>query len=225
MIGKTRQFTKALLVVGVVLALLVGAGTASAQGREGRWEFALGANYQLGLDIEGEENSQATTDDDLGFMMNFGYHFSDSLQTSFGVQWASVDYDADVVQEGGGSVDIAGEYESWAFSGNLVLNLMEGPLVPFLGAGIGYTWIDTNVPNGLPQTGCYWDPWWGYICSTYYPTKSTDAFSYQALAGVRFAFNPSTFLRLTYTSQWLDLDNAASAPRFDAVGLEVGWMF
>ena len=34
-----------------------------------------------------------------------------------------------------------------------------------------------------------------------------------------------TFLRFSYTSQWMDFDNASSTPRFDVLGLEVGWMF
>jgi opacity protein-like surface antigen len=120
---------------------------------------------------------------------------------------------------------ITGTYDSWALSANLIFNLSDGPLTPFVGGGIGYTWIDTNVPNGLPTTGCWWDPWWGYVCYTEYPTKTTDAFSYQATAGLRWALNPSTFLRLAYNSQWIQLGDAEGTPRFDAVALEVGWIF
>ena len=75
-------------------------------------------------------------------------------------------------------------------SGNAIWHLMDGPLTPYVGAGLGWTWIDTNVPTGPPVTGCWWDPWWGYVCYTDYPTKTTDAFSYQAILGVRYEFNP-----------------------------------
>jgi len=51
-------------------------------------------------------------------------------------------------------------------------------------AGIGWTWIDTNIPDGPPVGGCWWDPWWGYVCTTTYPTKTKSAFSYQATLGV-----------------------------------------
>jgi len=222
---KTLRITRMILYSGLMLALLLGAAAADAQSREGRWEFTLGTAYQLGSDLSFEGGSTVSTEDDFGFVMTTGYHFSDSLQTNFGLQWQSVGYDANVVQEDGGDLGISGGYDAWILSGNLIMNLAEGPLVPFVGAGIGYTWIDTNVPNGLPQTGCWWDPWYGYICSTYYPTKSVDAFSYQAMLGLRYSFNPSTFLRLTYTSQWLQLDKADGSPRFDVAGLEIGWMF
>ena len=221
----TPRITRTIFLAGAMLALLFGATTASAQSREGRWEFTLGTNYQLGSTQDFDGGSTLETDDDFGFVMTTGYNITESLATSFGLNWQSVGYDATVIQDGGGELGISGGYDAWVLSANLIFNLMEGPLTPFVGAGIGYTWIDTNIPNGLPQTGCWWDPWYGYICSTYYPTKSIDAFAYQAMLGLRYSFNPSTFLRLTYTSQWLQLDKADGSPRFDVAGLEIGWMF
>jgi opacity protein-like surface antigen len=107
----------------------------------------------------------------------------------------------------------------------VVYNFMDGNITPYVGAGIGWSWIDTNVPDGLPSTGCWWDPWWGYVCYTTYPTKSTDAFAYQATVGVRWDFNYNTFVRVGYVSQWLDFDNAQGTPRFDGINLEIGWLF
>jgi len=34
-----------------------------------------------------------------------------------------------------------------------------------------------------------------------------------------------TFMRFGYTSQWLALDNSSGTPRFDVIGVEIGWMF
>ena len=182
-------------------------------------------SYQLGSTFDFEGGSTVKTNDDWGFVMTSGYNFSDNLDRSFGLKWAGIGYDANVVKDDGGVTGISGTYDVWGLSANLLYNLGQGPLTPFVGAGIGWTWIDTNVPNGLPSTGCWWDPWYGYICYTDYPTKSTDAFSYQAMLGLRYAFNPATFLRLSYISQWMDLDKATSTPRFDVIGLEIGWMF
>ena len=221
----TQRIMKILNLVGLTLALLVGATAADAQDREGKWEFTLGAAYQLGADLEGEAGSTLETDDDFGFAMMGGYNFSDSFATTFGFQWADIGYDGTVLQQDGSSLGISGSYEAWTMSGNAIWHLMDGPLTPYVGAGLGWTWIDTNVPTGPPVTGCWWDPWWGYVCYTDYPTKTTDAFSYQAILGVRYEFNPSTFMRLGYTSQWADFENADSTPRFDVVMLEIGWMF
>jgi opacity protein-like surface antigen len=214
------------MVVTTALALLGGAAMAGAQDREGRWEFSLGALYQLGTSADFEGGSTMDTDDEFGFVMTGGYNLNDRLATNFGFQYAGIGYDATVIQDDGGQTGISGSYDTWAFSGNLILNLMEGSVTPYVGAGIGWTWVDTNIPNGLPTTGCWWDPWWGYICYTTYPTKQTNAFSYQATVGLRYEFDYSKFLRLGYTSQWMDIGTATGDNlRFDVFALEFGWMF
>jgi opacity protein-like surface antigen len=220
---KTMRITRTIYLAGLALALLAGATAADAQSREGRWEYTLGIPYQLGSETTFDGGSTLKTKSDFGFGMTFGYNPSEQVTWSFGLKWAGIGYDANVVKDGGGTTGISGTYDAWGLSGNLLFNLGQGPLTPFVGAGIGYTWIDTNVPNGLPQTGCWWDPWYGYICSTYYPTKSVNSFSYQAMGGLRYAFNPRTFLRLSYASQWIDTSNGT--PRFDVFGLEIGWLF
>jgi len=219
----SKKTLRTIYLAGLTLALLAGATAANAQSREGRWEFTLGIPYQLGSTTKYDGGTEVKTNSDLGFGMTVGYNTNEKVTWSFGLKWASPGYDADVVKDTGGTSHISGSYDAWGLSGNLLFNLGQGPLTPFIGAGIGYSWIDTNVPNGIPSTGCWWDPWYGYICSTYYPTKTVDAFSYQAMLGVRYAFNPGTFLRLSYASQWMDQPKAT--PRFDVFGLEIGWLF
>jgi len=213
-------------LASLTLALLANAATADAQGREDRWEFTLGAAYQFGSDLDFEGSSTASTDDDFGLTIGGGYNFSDRLAVSFGVQYADISYSANVIEDGGEVTGITGSYESWNTSANLIYSFMDGPITPYVGAGIGWAWIDTNIPNGLPVTGCWWDPWYGYVCYTTYPTKTSSALSYQATLGVRYDFdNDRTFLRLGYTSQWMDFGKATSTPRFDVAVLEVGWIF
>lgn len=212
--------------VGGAALLLAVATSAPAQDREGRWEIAVGTCYQLGTDIDGTEGSSISTNDDFGFSIFTGYNFTDNLAATAGFQWAGIGYDADIVEEDGDPSRISGSYDAWALAVNGLYSFGDGPVTPYIGAGIGWTWIDTKIPDGLPSTGCWWDPWWGYVCSTYYPTKTINAVSYQATLGVRYDFNNDmTFLRFGYTSQWQQFDNTDGTPRFDVIGLEVGWMF
>jgi opacity protein-like surface antigen len=217
-------FFKAISLAGLALVLLAGATQAGAQDREGRWEFTLGTFYQLGTGLDGEQGSTLDTDDDFGFAIGGGYNFSDRFATTVALQFVDVGYDAEIVDEDGGVSGISGSYDSFAVAVNGILNLTEGPLTPYVGAGIGWTWVDSNIPDGLPSTGCWWDPWWGYVCYTTYPTKTESAFSYQAVAGLRYDFD-STFIRLNYTSQWLDFGSFDGTPRFDVIGVDFGWMF
>jgi len=210
----------------LTLVLMAGATTASAQNREGRWEFTFGTFYQLGIDVGAQEEATIDTDDEFGLAIGGAYNFTDQLALNFGMQWAGVGYDASALDEDGGQIGISGSYDAWTTSANLVYYLSDDQLTPYFGAGVGWTWIDTNIPNGPPVTWCWWDPWWGFICSNSYPTKTTDAFSYQASLGLRYTFDSdTTFLRLGYTSQWMDFDEASSTPRFDVIGLEFGFIF
>ncbi len=217
---------KPILMIALVLVLIAGAGIADAQSREGRWEFALGLTYQLSTDLDFEGGSTIDTDNDFGFVTDFAYNFSDKLAVDFGLLYAGVGYDAIAIDEDENEFGISGTYDTWTFATNLIYNFSEGPLTPYIGAGIGYTWVDTNVVNGPPQGTCWWDPWLGrYVCYETYPTKTESAFSYQALLGLRYEINDMTFMKFSYTSQWMDFSNADGTPRFDIIGLEIGWMF
>jgi opacity protein-like surface antigen len=225
-ITNTTRILKTISLAALALALLAGASAAVAQDREGRWEFTLGTFYQLGTTLDVEAPSTAETDNDFGFSLGSGYNFSDNLAANFGLQWAGVGYDAVVFPEEGNITSISGKYDAFTLSANVVYNFTDNQLTPYVGAGIGWTWIDTNIPDGAPSTGCWWDPWWGYVCYTTYPTKTASAFSYQATLGLRYTFDSdNTFLRLGYTSQWMDFDNTTSTPRFDVIALDFGWMF
>ena len=223
---QTRRIIDSTALTALVCLLLAGASGVDAQDREDRWEFTLGTFYQLGTSIDGQEGSGIDTDNDFGLSVGGAFNFSDRLATRFGLQWAGVGYDATAMDEDGDLVDITGKYDSFTVSANLIYYLSEAQLSPYVGAGIGWTWIDTRIPNGPPYTWCWWDPWYGYVCSTSYPTETINAFSYQALAGLRYTFDSDrTFLQLGYTSQWMDFDSASGTPRFDVITLDFGWIF
>ncbi len=75
------------------------------------------------------------------------------------------------------------------------------------------------------MTGCYWHPWWGYICSGYYRTfKGTD-FSYGGGAGLRYDFPGGSFVRGSYSVYKLDIGGDAADPELQSLKLEYGWRF
>jgi opacity protein-like surface antigen len=226
MTTETPRIFKTISMAALALVVLGGATTAEAQYREGRWEFSLGTFYQLGTSIDGQEGTGLDTDDEFGLALGGAFNFSDRLATRFAFQWAGVGYDATAMDEDGRPVGITGKYDSFTVSANLVYYLSEAQLSPYLGAGIGWTWIDTNIPNGPPYTWCWWDPWLGYVCSSSYATETIDAFSYQAFVGLRYTFDSDrSFLQLGYTSQWMDFSSASGTPRFDVITLDYGWIF
>jgi opacity protein-like surface antigen len=91
--------------------------------------------------------------------------------------------------------------------------------------GIGWSWVDTNIANEPPETGCWWDPWWGYVCTSFQDTRTLDGFTYQLGAGARWDITDTVAVHGSYRINWIEFDEAKSAPEFDGFQLSVGWKF
>ncbi len=211
--------------ISLVSALLAAAGfmvssLAHAQGATSRqpgWEVGFDAIYQDATTLEFDGGSSADLSSDWGLALTFGYRFNPRLELQFAFDWATVGYDANIVRQNGSVIRATGgDYESFTPRAELHFNFLDRPFTPYVTGGIGYSWVDTNIPSGRPQTGCWWDPWYGYICSSVQPTKSVDGFTYRVGAGVRWDVSDSISLRLGLDRNWLDFgDNTSGSPYLD----------
>lgn len=104
-------------------------------------------------------------------------------------------------------------------------NILASAFTPFVTAGVGATYGDTNVPNGAPSTVCWWDPWWGYYCGTTVPTKSEIDLSYMAGAGLRWDARRSFFLRGFVARQWLQVGGSVGTPAVTQYRIDLGFRF
>lgn len=220
--------TKTKLSIAAMLSLALVPSAFAQSDRSGEWEFFLDLNYQDSYSMDFEGGSVADAESDLGFSIGGNYHINNRFQIQFSLDWVNLDYDA-TIQSGdvppNPSFDVRGEMEVFTPRVNGVLNILEGPLTPYVSAGIGWSFIDTNIPTEPPQTGCWWDPWWGYICTTYQNTRDTDEFAYQAGAGVRWDVSDTFSLHLGYEKQWYDIGTAESAPGFDLIRFGFGYTY
>ena len=190
------------------------------------WEFGGELIYQDSKDWDSDGGSSASLDSDLGIALTFGYRFSEKLELTFGLDWNNIDYKASVVKAdpplAGTTVNIDGTLEAFTPRVGVNFNFIDGPITPYVTAMIGYSFIDTNVPDGPPQTGCWWDPWYGQICGTWQDTRTTDKFMYGAGLGVRWDVNRAWSMRFGYEKHWID---ANGSPDFDQLKLGVSVMY
>jgi opacity protein-like surface antigen len=209
----------------IVIAGLLLSASVSAQNygyRDHSWEVGLDTVYQNAATLEFKGGTTVDLDTDFGLSFYVAYNFSEHLQLQGALDWANVGYKAKIVTETGSTANANGSLQSFTPRLSAQYNFMERPITPFLVGGIGYSAINTNIPNGRPVTGCYYDPWFGYICGTTQNTRKVDGFAYDVGAGVRWDVTDYGSVRLAVERHWVDF-GSQGAPYVDQIKLGFSW--
>jgi opacity protein-like surface antigen len=220
-IRAATAFTALMLINCIALA----SPFTESSRREGGFEIVLQTHYTESSTLSGSGGSSVDINDDWGAGFGFGYNFTEHWEFNFDVGWNSFNYSATA----GGDVDpefsnkYNGQLDTSSSLFSATYNFMDKRFTPFVSGALGWVFIDTNIPTGPPGTSCWWDPWYGYICSSYVPTKTSTEFTYGGTVGVRMDLAPSFFLRLGYNMMWLDLDNVDSTS-FNSWRLDAGFL-
>jgi opacity protein-like surface antigen len=225
--------SRPVIVIAGALALLAvstfaaAADMTSFRSREGRYEITLQPRYLASKTVNFDGGTSVDINEDLGFGMGFGYNFTNKFALHADWSWASSNYQAKIGTSTGGTLGTttaSGTLDSSTFALNLSYYFMDGPLTPFILGGIGWTWVDSNIPSGPPTGSCWWDPWYGYVCTSYQNTYAKDYFSYSLGLGGRWDVSPGFFLRGSVVWQWMDVGTAGTTD-FPGGRLDIGFMF
>jgi len=211
-------------VAATVMAL---AGTAQAEntytGRAQHWDFSIQTRYTDSRDFDGGNGTSVSLNDDLGWGFGFGYNANERFNIGMLMSWRSISYNATVV-DATDPTDIV-QYNSWLDTGTFAVtadwNILPKRFTPYINGMLGWTMIDTNIAASY-QTGCWYDPWWGYVCDTYASTYGTDEGSWALGAGLRLEVNPQFFLRIGYEKDWI---NDATTDGFDIIRIDAGAIY
>jgi opacity protein-like surface antigen len=196
-----------------------------ATARNQRWEARVGLTSANSTDVDFEGGTTATIDGGIGFTAGFAYHYNDRIQVGSTFTYDQKDYSAVLVGDQPDNFAINGSLDSMTLMVDAAYSFLTGPLTPFVSAGLGWTWVDTNITNAPPDIGCWWNPWWGYICTSYQNTKTVDGLAYELGLGLRYDYSYNLFVDGSYKMKWVDFDNANGSPSFDGLQLNLGWKF
>ena len=201
----------------------------SYRGRRGRYELTLQPRYVASKEIGADGGSKLELDPGLGFGIGFGYNFTNKLALHLDGSWTRSEYQAKITttDSGGistGTTTAGGTLDTATVALNLSYYFLDGPLTPFLMGGIGWTFLDSNIPSGPPEGVCWWDPWYGNVCTFYQNTYTENYFSYNLGLGARWDVFPGFFLRGSVGWQWVDLGRAGTTD-FMGGRLDLGYMF
>ena len=193
--------------------------------RNNRWEssFLMGMQNSSSKDFDG--GASLDIDQKFGWGFTLGYNFNSKLNTSYKLFVTKPGYSAVIIPEDPeiGPQTINYTMDKFSHQFNATYNFMDRPFTPFVQAGVGFMTLDSNIVDQPPTTGCWWDPWWGYICTTTWSTFKTTRFAYNMGLGVRWDINNAMYIRGSYNKEWISLDNGSMS--FDILSFEGGLMF
>lgn len=215
--------------VFIAILLLTVSVTANAQRDKSRtWEWSIAALYQESKDMGSANGSSLNIDGELGFGFNIGYNWTDHFSIGVDLDFLRPDYTAVLVDDTVVPNDTTTiNHELSQFNGRIkgTYNFGSGPFRPFVEAGFGWSYFDSNVADGPPIVGCWWHPWWGYICDGYYSTFHDTLFTYGVGIGAKYQIVGDSFLKFSYNAWQLDGVAAAGDENVTGFRLEYGWNF
>jgi len=179
--------------------------------RTAKWDFSVQTRYTAAKDFSGAYGSRLSMDDDLGWGFGFDYHLNERLDLGFLMSWRSIPYNATAVDatDASNTVNYSNWLDTGTFAADATWNILPRRVTPYLTGSLGWTLINTNISAGI-SSGCWWDPWWGYVCSSYVSTYGADAFTYSAGVGVRLEVTQAVFFKVGYDWAGVDIDSADS---------------
>jgi len=190
------------------------------------WQARLGVNYQPTTEVDFDGGSTVEFNSSTSFLIGLGYELSKNFEIGANFTYDKRDYEASLAgDQQGERFAVEGDLESMGAMFDLSYYFLTGRIRPFIATGVGWNFVDTNIPTAPPQVGCWWNPWYGYICEDFQDTKSVDGFAYQVGAGVRYQVNPKFSVSGSYKMNWVDFPKADGTPTFDAIQLILNWGF
>ena len=192
----------------------------------GQWEATVGIVASNSSDVDFDGGTTAAIDSGFGFMAGAGYHFTDRLRVGSTFTFDQKDYSADVAGDTAGeSYAIEGSLDTMSLMLDVAYTFLTGPVTPYVVGGLGWAWVDTNIATEPPQVGCWWHPWWGYVCTSWQDTRTVDGLAYEVGIGMRYNFSNTLAADGAYRMRWMDFENATSTPSVDTLQLNLVWKF
>lgn len=239
-----RKLTRALPAItrlskqcSALLLTLTVVGVESTQAQTQYRQYQSTSGWQAGfvVDNQGSESisnkygAQAELSSNTGWGGFVGYRFDDNLALDFDMVYNNPKYRVSFIDADNNPREISNRSSNFSANFNLTYTFSDGitfgtgyPRVkPFIRGGLGWVNIDSNISNG--QSYCRPDYYWGWYC--YQSSYSTTDFTYNAGLGLTMDLNRTTFLRLSYGRQWIDMSNGTSDAELDRTKLELGFKY
>jgi opacity protein-like surface antigen len=215
-------------LVGLCVCLIAAnqAHSQPSSDRAHTWEAGFHVVDMSDATLDGIFGSSLDVDNQIGYGFTGAYNFTNRFALMLDVNWSRPNYRATFVPEGGGNpVTISTKLDVATILAKGVFYLTDGDVAPFVEVGAGWTTLDSNIADGPPITGCWWDPWWGYVCRNYYDTYTETKASYSAGFGVRWDFSDELMMRGSVGALKVDTPRDTENATIDTIQVDFAWRF
>ena len=216
-----------LAIAAAVVLLAAGPALAQSSRRANTSEIYIGPVFTDGKSYSFEGGSSARTDTGYGLNFGFARNFNAALLGRGRPDLERAGLSRDDCGASGypqPARQVNGTLESGTVRFFGTYNILAGNFTPFVTGGMGWTYIDTNIPSGGLEQVCWAYPWYGYYCATYVETQSTTRFSYNVGAGLRLDAGRGVF-RLLVNSQWADFGGSYGSSNVTQYRIDIGTKF
>lgn len=208
------------------ILLLLSSGVMAQGERAGDWEAGFHVADTASLSLFGFGGVSMQVESSLGYGFSGAYNFSDHFALGLDASWRSPDYRARFVPDGPGPTRVVNATMDVArIHLKAIYYILESSVTPFVEVGYGWTRIDSNIVDRPPITGCWWDPWWGYLCQTSYTTYTETKPTYGAAVGVRWDLSGDLALRGSIGSLKIDRGRSVDNSSVNNTQFDVVWRF
>jgi hypothetical protein len=194
--------------------VLLAASPAAAQIRGPSDEWSLNLHYISSERYAFEGGAAARNDGGGGISATLARNFNDYLSLGAELSYGEFDHRAAVAAAPGNPAsgfEARGKMELVTLRAVANWYLLARPMTPFLAAGAGVTFLDTNFTGEAPANACWIYPWHGQACGAQPPDGTLARLSYGASVGARWDLSREQgFLRALIGGEWIELSEATS---------------
>lgn len=221
-----KKRTQSRVFLFIMCFSVSSAANAFQDSRNEKWEFFLAPQFVNSKSLQFGHGSEADISARSGLGFGMGYNVNKHIELSLLLSSSSANYTGTRVPDGGSNTPekFAANLYTSNINFGFTFNLLKTPFTPYISGNIGSTYIDSGIPTGNLGTVCWWDPWWGYICSPTAQTYTSTRFNYGAEVGLRYDFSRKFFIKGGIGENLIDI-NSSNTANFISYRFIFGLMF
>lgn len=221
-----------LLLLTLLYSVTSNAVPGTFDTRAQRWEFFLAPQFTNSKLLQFDNGAEADINERSSLGFGFGYNIDRHIELTLTFAASNANYSGTrIIDNNPPDPDVPNGPQKFSASlytstidFGFTYNLLKNPLTPYVSANLGWTYIDSGIPTGNIVTGCWWDPWWGYVCTPTAQTYTDSRFNYGAGAGLRYDFNRKIFIKGGVSINYIDI-GSSNTPDFTRYNFIFGFMF